>query len=899
VHIIKISIFEQLFIQGLWLSGVMWPSLLIAVVACVAALVRAREQDYATGSSKCKLDNLAAYEEKIFSQNGEDGVLLRILEAIGATNKQYVEFGVQDGKECNSRILREALNFTGLMMDGGNTNADINLRREHVTVDNILALFAKYDVPQSFDVLSLDVDSFDWWLLMRLLRDGHFMPRVIIVEVNPTLGVFHNAQGEHFRERFNEANTVAQTMIHPHLTDLHTWDLSRYHGANPAAFQKLGSVFGYDMVYCEQCGVNCILVRRDAFPLTCAASRPFPLPALHYPCYGTARTGGAYAGHEVDLLMRRPVRVTDSLLGLLVTSTYTLRDVVDNLYSPTEEYPLWGSDWCTVLMDNPFPREEEGQSIAISALNTHFSNAIRLFRDEEFGAARGLFEEARRGLVAAGGLCTSRHWTDDACRAAAAVQYNLAISLLNSDALFSEAAGMLQSAASSLSLGSGNSRMQSVSSFITSLSNAEANINKTATTWFSFVFDKSSSSVVRRRIDMNVCSDYVITAASYCKANNIPASPCETIAATLKETYEKTYIRFPQAHYHTDHEKTLHDERLEPLVHDRNSFNKDGCLHSRVEQYLSSVKSYCDDMAGGGRGSRPLVLVSGLASGSVITASTIVLRSLFAPQNQGQGEVEQGSSALADMSRLGQLGKVGKEIKSMDTISLSLLQAFGCPAPPQPSPGAGGEAGPLHIAQVERDCLLRIASGDIASEDQSALVSSVVQNIYSSMYTSMHDVMIHGSSFFPFSHKYWRETYRGKSEFDVHHIFLAPPVELAVAGLAAELRISPEAALERFIAMTNAAIEAFSTDYYSSQLVILTFSEYDSQTMTDLVTQISDATGAHGIHNSTHFPDLMTILRGIVPLSGSARSLQIPYRFYKCYELIRTQLFFPKSPCDV
>jgi hypothetical protein len=60
------------------------------------------------------------HEKKIFSQNGEDGVMDWIYEHIpgGEGTKKYVEFGVQDGSECNSRYFRERKGWSGLMMDG-------------------------------------------------------------------------------------------------------------------------------------------------------------------------------------------------------------------------------------------------------------------------------------------------------------------------------------------------------------------------------------------------------------------------------------------------------------------------------------------------------------------------------------------------------------------------------------------------------------------------------------------------------------------------------------------------------------------------------------------------------------------------------------------------------------
>lgn len=79
--------------------------------------------------------DLSEYERKIYSQNGEDGVIEKIFEIIGTTSEYYVEFGVGDCHECNTRYLRQHLGWQGLMMDCNYHNSLINLQREFIDVD--------------------------------------------------------------------------------------------------------------------------------------------------------------------------------------------------------------------------------------------------------------------------------------------------------------------------------------------------------------------------------------------------------------------------------------------------------------------------------------------------------------------------------------------------------------------------------------------------------------------------------------------------------------------------------------------------------------------------------------------------------------------------------------------
>ena len=82
-------------------------------------------------------------------------------------------------EEC--RIYREekGWNVSGsLLMDGNHENPEINLKKVMFWPDNIVQLFEDYQVRREFDLLSVDMDSYDWWILEKILEAG-YRPRVI------------------------------------------------------------------------------------------------------------------------------------------------------------------------------------------------------------------------------------------------------------------------------------------------------------------------------------------------------------------------------------------------------------------------------------------------------------------------------------------------------------------------------------------------------------------------------------------------------------------------------------------------------------------------------------------------------------------------------------------------
>ena len=125
------------------------------------------------------------------AQNSEDSILHYLVHKISPVNRYYIEFGAWDGYNfSNVAHFRENLGWNGLLFEsdiskivGTRLN---NLFHETITDLNVNDIFAKYDVPGLFDILSIDVDGNDSYILEKLDTD-RYHPSLIIIEHNQGL----------------------------------------------------------------------------------------------------------------------------------------------------------------------------------------------------------------------------------------------------------------------------------------------------------------------------------------------------------------------------------------------------------------------------------------------------------------------------------------------------------------------------------------------------------------------------------------------------------------------------------------------------------------------------------------------------------------------------------------
>jgi hypothetical protein len=183
-------------------------------------------------------------ERKIYSQNGEDGIIETIFKIIGNKNMDFVEIGIEDGKECNTRNLIENYGWLGIMIEVNKKEArkadkfyswdKVSIINKIVTPENI-NLF----LPKELDLLSIDVDGADYWIWKAVKTK----PILVVIEYNSTFG--------------DKPITIPYS-INSRIEKHPDW---LYHGAGLNALINLGKEKGYKLVYAN--GINAFFINES------------------------------------------------------------------------------------------------------------------------------------------------------------------------------------------------------------------------------------------------------------------------------------------------------------------------------------------------------------------------------------------------------------------------------------------------------------------------------------------------------------------------------------------------------------------------------------------------------------------------------------------------------------
>lgn len=198
-------------------------------------------------------------EFRVYSQWGEDGIIQFLLRHIRIENKIFVEFGVEDYTEANTRFLLVNDNWTGLVLDSDSENIaklknsriywlyNLKAVQAFVTKDNINDILTANGVVGEIGLLSIDIDGNDYWVWRAI---EVINPIIVIIEYNHRFGK-DIAVTVPYEESFDRRKSP-QPWI--------------YFGASLRALCLLAERKGYAFVGCNSHGVNAFFVRKDKKP---------------------------------------------------------------------------------------------------------------------------------------------------------------------------------------------------------------------------------------------------------------------------------------------------------------------------------------------------------------------------------------------------------------------------------------------------------------------------------------------------------------------------------------------------------------------------------------------------------------------------------------------------------
>jgi hypothetical protein len=197
-------------------------------------------------------------EFRVFSQFGDDGIIQYLIARLDIPWElsTFIEFGVQDYSESNTRFLLLNNNWRGLVMDGdkasmeGLRTRDMYWRHDLTALcrwidrDNINEILKESGFSGPIGILSIDIDGNDYWVWQRIEA---VQPVIVIAEYNSVFGP---------RQAVTVPYDPAFNRTRAHHSNL-------YWGASLSALASLARSKGYALVGSNLAGNNAYFVHES------------------------------------------------------------------------------------------------------------------------------------------------------------------------------------------------------------------------------------------------------------------------------------------------------------------------------------------------------------------------------------------------------------------------------------------------------------------------------------------------------------------------------------------------------------------------------------------------------------------------------------------------------------
>ncbi|NVO02185.1 MAG: hypothetical protein HXX09_05735 [Bacteroidetes bacterium] len=202
------------------------------------------------------INTIREAEFKVFSQWGDDGIIQYLINNLQISNPYFVEFGVENYTEANTRFLLMNDNWSGLIIDGSIENVnyiikdsiywkyDLVAKQLFVTAENINNVFYSERVPEKIGLLHIDIDGNDYWIwkaIKNLIAD------IVIVEYNSLFG-YERSITIPYDAEFVRTKT--------HFSNL-------FYGTSLLALCDLAQEKGYSFIGCNSAGNNAYFILNE------------------------------------------------------------------------------------------------------------------------------------------------------------------------------------------------------------------------------------------------------------------------------------------------------------------------------------------------------------------------------------------------------------------------------------------------------------------------------------------------------------------------------------------------------------------------------------------------------------------------------------------------------------
>jgi hypothetical protein len=228
----------------------------------VKALSNIDDDKVLTGNIASKLlrnlpiTNIQDAEFKVFSQWGDDGIIQYLIQNMDIKNKTFVEFGVENYTESNTKFLLMNNNWSGLIIDGSKEHMDfvrssnlfwkydLQVVDKFITKDNINEIIKSAGFHEEVGILSVDIDGNDYWVWDAI---DCIKPAIVISEYNSVFGL-DNPWTVPYDSSFYRTKA--------HFSNL-------YYGVSITSLYSLAEKKGYKFVGTNSNGNNAYFVRND------------------------------------------------------------------------------------------------------------------------------------------------------------------------------------------------------------------------------------------------------------------------------------------------------------------------------------------------------------------------------------------------------------------------------------------------------------------------------------------------------------------------------------------------------------------------------------------------------------------------------------------------------------